>query len=228
MTTDKQIEWIRKFMIAYNGNAPEWEAIHVFEDPGGLGMSIADFLVKDWEDEDGIMHKGVIDMTYENSAVTRQINPGAKEGVLQLLNARKYKELMYEATMDLLPRNLIEFPAPLHSNHKLQIDGKVIYLSKEEVRALTELDMLKNEICTMRKKQNKVGYSYELEPTMRNRMHDDRAYVLAAACYYLAQLRHEEELKYARPALDMSVLYKNKGKGGFCSGGGDGLDKPAY
>lgn len=177
-------------MLAYNGSAPEWEKIHIFEDPGGLGVTIADFLVKDWVDNNGVTHKGVIDMNYENSAVTRTINPAAKEGVLELLNAVKYKQLMYATVSDIIERDLLEFPCQLPSNHKLEIDGQTVYLSKEEVRALVEFDLMKTEVCFMRKKINKMGISYELQADMQRRLHDDRSYCLAAACYYLSQLRH--------------------------------------
>ncbi len=213
MTTDKQIEWLRKLMVAYNGNFPEYNKIHLFMDPGGLGVPISDFIIKDWTDQYGVFHHGVIDMEYDHSASLKTSYPTAVEGVLQMLNAKKYKTLMYSATAEMINRDLITFPIALPSNRKMEIDGKIINLTKEEQRAMIELDMTKTEFLTMRKTTSpKTGETiYALAPEMTRKMHDDRAYCLAALGYFLSELRHKDDLKDGGNKQDLSALYgRNK------------------
>lgn len=219
MSTDKQIEWLRRLMVAYNGTAREYNNIHLFMDPGGLGVMISDFIIKDWTDTNGVTHRGVIDINYEHSASLKSSYPTAVEGVLQMLNAKKYKTLMYSATAEMLNRDLIKFPVSLPSNRKLEIDGRTINLTKEEQRAMIEIDMTKTEFLTMRKTQSpKTGeVIYALAPEMSRKMHDDRSYCLAALGYYLSELRHEDDIKNGAHKQDLSVLYNSSKKNNVVS-----------
>ena len=72
---------------------------------------------------------------------------------------------------------------------------KYIKASKEEVRALTEIDLMITEICAMQRIKTPNGnIQIKFPANLERKMHDDRAYCLALACGYLSKLRTDERL----------------------------------
>ena len=69
MRSPEQLAWVRQLMLDYNGPYEEYDKIHVAVDPGagGGGMIYSDFLIQEWQDENGRWHHGVIDMEDESS-----------------------------------------------------------------------------------------------------------------------------------------------------------------
>ena len=72
---------------------------------------------------------------------------------------------------------------------------KTIKLDWRDEIALTNIDILKEELVNMvRKKRDSGRDSFELTPEKSNRMHDDRAYTCALLGYALLQERRKDIL----------------------------------
>lgn len=71
LTAVEQIEVLKKFILNYNGMAPEYDNLLLFIDPGagGGGHIYSDMLMPDFQDEYGITHSGLIDLQDEKSAL---------------------------------------------------------------------------------------------------------------------------------------------------------------
>lgn len=211
LRTPEQLAKIRELMLKYNGNNPEYEKLHVFIDPGsgGGGRFYMDDLMREWEDKEGNVHKGIIDMEDETSAKEAWKFPSAVKGVLQVLEANKYKTLMYSDGIEMVHQDLMIFPPPVPGSGKLEMeDGRVVNLTRDEMRALVELDLLKEEIVCIKKSKTPSGnVRFDLPPDKARTMHDDRAYCLAACSYYLFELRRKEQFAKKKPKTDLSVLY---------------------
>jgi hypothetical protein len=73
-------------------------------------------------------------------------------------------------------------------------DGYERKLSKVEQASLIQMDLMREEITAMvRVKTPTGGVTYQLPPEKRNTMHDDRAYVFVLACWWISQLREQDE-----------------------------------
>lgn len=211
LRSTEQIAWIRRLMVVYNGNHPEYEKLHMFIDPGsgGGGRIYADLLCQNWTDSSGVIHRGVIDPDDPNAAEQMAKFPQASKTVLKALEPKKYKNIMYTNTVEMLQQDLIQFPKPLPGNGKIELDGRTITLTKEEIRALVEIDMVKEEIVAIIKKKTAAGnISYELPVDKIRRMHDDRAYCLAALGHYLSELRRGDLLHVEKPSTNFSPMLK--------------------
>ena len=181
LRSTEQLSWIRRLMLSYNGNAPEYENLHLFVDPGsgGGGKIYGDFLCQNWTDKEGVVHRGVIDTEDERYNELKDIFPQAVKGVIRFLNAKKYKNDMFAEAVDMMQQDLIKFPMPLPGNGKIEINGKKVTLTKEEIRAIAEIDLMKEEMIAIVKSKSTSGnVSYNLSIDKSIRMpHDDRASV---------------------------------------------------
>jgi hypothetical protein len=77
MQTPDQIKYLKELILAYNGDAPDYEnieAIMIDAGSGGGGVNIADYLMEDWEDEKGVKHRGLIDKEYSADYVSKYPN----------------------------------------------------------------------------------------------------------------------------------------------------------
>ena len=76
---------------------------------------------------------------------------------------------------------------------------------------MLEIDLMKEEIVAIVKTKTSSGdVKYGLPPNKTRKMHDDRAYTCVLAAHHLAQLRREEILGSAEPAMNMDVLFSNR------------------
>ena len=67
MQTPDQVKYLKELMLAYNGDAPDYEnieAVMIDAGSGGGGVNIADYLMEDWIDDKGVTHRGLIDKEY--------------------------------------------------------------------------------------------------------------------------------------------------------------------
>ena len=177
-TMPEAVEFIREIMICYNGAAPDWENIILFVDPGsgGGGLMIADFLRQDWVDKNGKQHRGVIDMQDENSAKERFNYPNAIEGVLHLYTPQKFKNSMFAALSEMVAQDLLQFPEPCPRGDVAYFEDGEVTLTFEDRRGLIELDLMKEEIKSIKKMTTDKGnVKYGLAPSVEKKMHDDRA-----------------------------------------------------
>ena len=76
---------------------------------------------------------------------------------------------------------------------------KMYKLAPEEEIALTQIDLMKEEVVNMVRKKRESGKdSFELVEDKKNRLHDDKSYCLAMAAYFLSELRRENITKRKR------------------------------
>ena len=112
MTTPNQIKELKRLILAYNGEGKaDYEniiSICIDAGSGGAGVNISDFLWEDWEDDDGNIHRGLIDKDYSPEEVS--LYPNAIKDKLHLLQPTKYKVEMFKALIEMTNMNLIEWP----------------------------------------------------------------------------------------------------------------------
>lgn len=111
MRTPDQIDYLKKIILAYNGNADNYEnilGIYIDAGSGGGGVNIADYLMDDWIDEAGTPHRGLIDKEFSEEYVSRFPNAVDK---IHLMTPSKYKSIMYEAMIEMMNQDKISFTA---------------------------------------------------------------------------------------------------------------------
>ena len=113
MSTPNQIKALKQIILDYNGEGnADYEnilAILVDSGSGGAGVPITDFLCEDWEDEKGVMHRGLIDSEFRPDEKMKTKFPNAIDGILHLISPAKYKPDLFEALIKMMQQNLIEF-----------------------------------------------------------------------------------------------------------------------
>ena len=113
MNTPNQIKALKNVILAYNGEqVADYEnilSILVDAGSGGAGVPITDFLCEDWEDKNGILHRGLIDNDFKPEDEMKKKYPNAINGVLHLISPVKYKSELFEALIKMMDQNLIEF-----------------------------------------------------------------------------------------------------------------------
>lgn len=98
----------------------------------------------------------------------------AKEGITASLKKKKVNEKEFEQKLN---EELEKIEA---------VKTKMVKLDWQDEVALSNLDNLKEELVNIiRKKRDSGKDSFELTPEKANKMHDDRAYTAAMACYAL-------------------------------------------
>lgn len=178
-----QLEIIRKLMVQYNGDrAADWENLEFYIDAGagGGGISaVADQLMEDWVDSKGVKHRGIIDAEHKQYETARKKYPNAAP-IVHLLDPQSYKKIIYDSLEKMSRLNLIEFTEYDNKDY-LTIEGKngefeTVPLTFDEQLALTQINLLKNEVVYMcRYDTPNGGVQYELAKDKKNKMHDDRA-----------------------------------------------------
>ena len=218
LRTPEQLEWLKKIIVAYNGTAPEYTNIDVYIDagPGGAGRQYADLLMMDWKDANGQLHHGIYDSSDEASVNQKAKFPHACD-CLHLMEPTKFKSLMYTAMSEMVQQDLIEMPMALPNNGELVLeDGTKKTLTLEEVRALLEIDLMKEEAMSIQKFKTQAGnILYKLPPNKERKMHDDRAYCLAMMGWHLSEIIRKERTDIPVPKTDyteyLQVVASQKG-----------------
>lgn len=214
MRSTEQLQSIQQLMLDYNGQYEEYKRIHLMIDPGagGGGRIYADSLMQGWTDKYGRSHHGVYDENDETSKVEAVKFPKALPGVLSMPSAQKYKNEMFTSLAEMAKEDLIIWPKSMQGNGTIEADDKTIVLTQEEIRAMIELDLVKEEIWMMRKTKTDAGnVRYALQADRQRTAHDDRAYTLAMAAFYLAKLRRDETFGQEK-VQDMSALLSIPGR----------------
>lgn len=113
MSTPNQVKALKQIILDYNGDGnADYEnilAILVDSGSGGAGVPITDFLCEDWEDDNGVMHRGLIDSEFRPDEKMKSKFPNAIDGILHLISPAKYKPDLFEALIKMMQQNLIEF-----------------------------------------------------------------------------------------------------------------------
>ena len=140
MRTPDQIEYLKKLILDYNGDAPDYENIEcvlIDAGSGGGGVNIADFLMEDWIDNKGKRHRGLIDKEYSADYVGRYPNAVNK---LKLVSPSQYKSIIYEALIEMLDIDAISFTTDYDNKGYLTVfEADEKKLEKEKKRISEEL-----------------------------------------------------------------------------------------
>lgn len=140
MQTPDQIEYLKKVILDYNGGADGYGniiGIYIDAGSGGSGVNIADYLMPDWTDEAGIIHRGLIDKEYSADYVKKFPNAVDK---VHLMSPAGYKTEMYEAMIELMNQDKISFTVQYdHKGYLTIFDVDEKKLAKEKERISNEL-----------------------------------------------------------------------------------------
>ena len=140
MRTPDQIEYLKQLILDYNGDAPDYENIEcvlIDAGSGGGGVNIADFLMEDWIDKKGKIHRGLIDKEYSEEYVNRYPNAINK---LKLVSPSQYKSIIYEALIEMMDIDAISFTADYDNKGYLTVfEADEKKLEKEKKRIAEEL-----------------------------------------------------------------------------------------
>ena len=184
-----QITRLKKMMLDYNGTqfgVRDYDNIELYIDPGpgGSGATIATYMLDNWVDASGHPHKGIIDKEDKYLAMEAYKFPEAKN-ILHLPSASAHKVEMYSALTDMVEQDLIMFPKPLNMRHEFEFEredenGKLVceYVKAqpEEIRAMTELDLMITEATAMQRSKTANGnVQIKLPKSLERKLHDDRA-----------------------------------------------------
>lgn len=197
----EQIEWVRKLVVAYNGpQYPEYSNVDLMVDvgSGGGGREYSELLWDNWS-ESGKVHCGLIDKADENSLASAPKYPDAKN-VCHMIEPRLYRSQMFEAMGSEIQSDHIMFPnSPSHDKTidmgQRDKEGNEMYrpLSDDELRALIECDVLKEEVLMIVKTKTSAGnVQYGFPPDRARKYHDDRAYTCAMLSFWVSELNRKE------------------------------------
>ena len=140
MQTPDQVKYLKELILAYNGDAPDYEnieAIMIDAGSGGGGVNIADYLMEDWVDDKGIKHRGLIDKEYSEEYISKYPNAIDK---VRLMSPTQYKSMMCEALIEMMNMDLISFTSDYdHKGYLTIFETDEKELSKEKKRIENDL-----------------------------------------------------------------------------------------
>lgn len=143
MQTPDQIKYLKQIILDYNAGADNYDniiGVWIDAGSGGAGINIADFLMPDWEDENGNKHRGLIDREFSDEYVSRFPNAVNK---LHLMAPSKYKSEMYESMIEMVNQDKIKFTASYDNKGYLTIFDTDDEALKKEKKRVT--DKIKKE-----------------------------------------------------------------------------------
>jgi len=136
MRTPEQIEYLKKLILEYNGGADNYgNIVGVWIDAGsgGGGVNIADYLMPDWEDDAGVVHRGLIDKEFSEEYVRDFPNAVNK---IHLMSPTAFKSIMYESLIEMLNLDKISFTSSY--DHKgyltvFDVDEKLLKAERKRI-----------------------------------------------------------------------------------------------
>jgi hypothetical protein len=140
MQTPDQIQYLKELILAYNGDAPDYEnieAIMIDAGSGGGGVNIADYLMEDWVDDRGRTHRGLIDKEYSADYVSKYPNAIDK---VKLMSPSQFKSMMCEALIEMMNMDLISLTTDYdHKGYLTIFETDEKELNKEKKKIEEEL-----------------------------------------------------------------------------------------
>lgn len=204
LDSNRQLSELRKMILAYNGQNPDYEyidSILIDSGAGGGGLSTySDGLLNNFTDKSGKEHRGFIDAHNEIYKSYSNMYPNACDK-LRLINPKKFRTQMVEEMIELMDLGVIKFPYEYTGQDVIKYvadideNGNEIWdsrdLSDTEKMALVQIDLMKVELTAIHKTQNaeKTSVSYALSKEKENRLHDDRFYTLIMLAHRLYEIR---------------------------------------
>lgn len=144
MRTPEQVKKLKQLILDYNGDGVDdyTNKSNIFIDAGsgGAGVNIADYLMEDWyeeghEGEQKYLHRGLIDKEQSSDYVKKFPNAVDK---IKLLPPTMYKSIIYEAAIEMMRLDLIDFTAEYDNKGyltMLDIDEKEMAKAKKDLIA---------------------------------------------------------------------------------------------
>lgn len=144
MRTPEQVKKLKQLILDYNGDGVDdyTNINNIFIDAGsgGAGVNIADYLMEDWyeeghEGEQKYLHRGLIDKEQSSDYVKKFPNAVDK---IKLLPPTMYKSIIYEAAIEMMRLDLIDFTAEYDNKGyltMLDIDEKEMAKAKKDLIA---------------------------------------------------------------------------------------------
>lgn len=200
MTMPEQLEKFKDTLIAYNGNEfkkLDYENIKAVVCDSGAGGQmvggISDYMLANWKDRHGGVHKGIIDRAHKANETAKNRFPDAVD-IMKLVDPRAHRNEIFDAAERMIKLGVVHFPAEYNDKGYIQnIDDDGVEhihnLTPDEQIALAQISRAKDEIVLMCKYVSNGNVTYNYPPDKRNVEHDDRAFTLALLCWYLAGLR---------------------------------------
>ena len=160
MQTPDQVNYLRQLILDYNGDAPNYgniETIMIDAGAGGAGKVIADMLMQDWVDSNGVTHPGFIDKELDKQLDTGYVKkyPNAIDKV-RLMEPSKYKSLMYEAAIEMTNSNLINFTADYDNKGYITLfltDDKETRNVQKQIEERLKKENLSDDVYAIRLKE---------------------------------------------------------------------------
>lgn len=122
MQTPDQIDYLKEIILDYNQGGDDTYSnilgIYIDAGSGGGGVNIADYLMPDWKGKDGKIYRGLIDKEYSEEYVKKFPNAVNK---IHLMSPTQYKSEMYEAMIELMNQDKINFTADYDGKDYLTI-----------------------------------------------------------------------------------------------------------
>ena len=156
MRTPEQVKKLKQLILDYNGDGVDdyTNISNIFIDAGsgGAGVNIADSLMEDWyeeghEGEQKYLHRGLIDKEQSSDYVKKFPNAVDK---IKLLPPTMYKSIIYEAAIEMMRLDLIDFTAEYDNKGyltMLDIDEKEMAKAKKDLIAkYKDKSMSKSEL----------------------------------------------------------------------------------
>ena len=149
MQTPEQIERLKEIILDYNQGGDETYSniigVYIDAGSGGGGVNVADYLMEDWVDKAGNTHRGLIDKEYSADYASKFPNAVNK---LHLMSPTGYKSEMFEALIEMLHQDKIEFTGEYDNRGYLTIfntDDKKLSNIRKELDAKLASGELDNE-----------------------------------------------------------------------------------
>lgn len=200
MRFPEQVKEFKKLLLAYNGTEhgrQDYEQIkQVIFDAGAGGQivgSVADYMLDNWTDDDGVKHKGIIDKSHKANESAVRSYPDALD-IMTLVDPRGNRNAIFDAVERMIKLGVVSFPADPEGRDYLTYisdDGEetIIPLSPAQMVSSSQIELMKTEIVTMCKYSSQGNVRYDFPTEKRNKMHDDRVFAFGLLCWYLASLR---------------------------------------
>ena len=150
--------------------------------------------MENWIGEDGIEHKGLIDPVVSSDYVSRFPQAIHK---LRLVEPTRMKRIAFDNLRELLAQGRITFTEEFKKGNSTitiveKTKGKEKIIEKpvttEEALALINIELMKSELVNIYRKDTTNGYTYDLNPDLKGRNFDDRAYVCALIALRLSEI----------------------------------------
>lgn len=238
MTTPQQLLKLKQLILDYNGvkkaDYENIECVIMDAGAGGGGNQHVDYLIEEWNEPNGVPHRGICDAEDVKKRNLSSTYPNAVELIRLLTPQGNNKNMYFDALVDMLNQGLITFPmqykgggtiiCPQPDNKGKMVESEHLLTEDEEV-ALRQIDETKKQARYMHRYKRENGtYYYALKKGLAGRQYDDFAYCLAMIAFILSEKRREHIVNKRRPKVDWASMFASASS----SGSGNGWASKAF